>query len=171
MTEKIIALGLLVVLVSALMLVPACTAAVYITPMKITAYGNVSILGPEKVEKVIFFRNDGNESVIISLNTTGSEVDISLTKNEFELGAGEEKAIYPIMKVEEGRHEGVIRMVAREKGEIEAGTGAAVFSRMSISVTTIGTQVSPPVAVIAIPVAVVAAAIIGYLIYRRRRKK
>ncbi len=169
--KKIVALGILVVLVLALTLVPASTAAVYITPMKITAYGNVSILGPDQVEKVIFFRNDGNESVIVSLNTTGSEVDISLTESEFELGAGEEKAVYPIVKVEEGRHEGVIRMIAREKGENEAGTGAAVFSRMSISVTTIGTKVSPPVSVVAIPVAIVAVAIIGYLIYRRRRKK
>lgn len=155
----------------ALMVVPACTANVWVTPMVMNAYGNVSILGPANVEKTIVLENDGDKPVIVELNSTGSEVEVLFEENEVEIGPGEKKTIHPVVNVEEGRHEGFIKIVAREKGE-EAGLGigASIVTTMSISVTAIGTKVSPPVSVVAIPIAVIAVVIIGYLIYRRRKK-
>lgn len=163
--KKIMILGLVLVL----MLVPVCAAKVWISPMKMTAHGNVSILGPAEVEKDIVLRNDGNESVIVTLNASGIDVTFKEFKgNELELGAGEEKLIHPIITVKEGRYEGVIKMVAQKKSDIGEGTGAAVVSTMSISVTTIGERVSPPIYLVAIPIGIICV-IVGYLIYRKRK--
>ena len=164
MKKKITLIFILLLLIS----MPICTAKVWISPMKMTAYANVSILGSTDVEKCFILRNDANNSAIVEINATGLDITYKeFEGNEIELGAGEKIIIHPTIKVEKGRHEGFIKITGLEKNDV-GGTGSHVVSTMSITVTTIGETVYPWTLLIVISFVLICG--VGYLIYRKKKK-
>lgn len=119
---------------------PIGKALVWVTPMKMLAEGNITDATFCKVEKAIILRNDGNDSVFVSLNATG--IDVIFEEGVVELKAGERKIIHPVLVVREGRHEGTISITGYEEDIETEGVGSHVVSSMSITVTTTGTRIS-----------------------------
>jgi hypothetical protein len=115
-------------------------ALVWVTPMKMQAEGTISAAGFCEVEKAIILKNDGNDSVFVSLNATGIEVVFEDTI--IELKGGEQKIIRPVVIVEEGKQIGSISVVGYDKDISREGIGAQIISSMGITVTTIGNKIS-----------------------------
>ncbi len=136
-----ICIGIAVIIGLCMVIVmPMGKALVWVTPMKMLAEGNITDAGFCKVEKAIILRNDGNDSVFVSLNATG--IDVIFEEGVVELRAGERKIIHPIVVVREGRHEGTISITGCEEDIETEGVGSHMISSMSITVTTIGTRIS-----------------------------
>ena len=142
--NRLMALGGLIALLLLVLAAPMPAAAqhqVWLTPMKMRADAEIPLAEDSvSVEKVIILENTGNEPAIISLSASG--IEVSFEENDFELGPGEEKTVYPLVAVAEGEHRGEIFVSIRSAGGAE-GTGAGVTTRWTIEVLTVGTKEPP----------------------------
>ncbi len=115
-------------------------AAVWITPTNMLAEGNITEGGVCQVQKVIKFKNDANKSAIVNITT--SDITVIFENNTFELLPYEEKTIYPIVIVEQGKKTGKIYIKNYEIEDSNPITGSKVITTMAITVTSIGTLVN-----------------------------
>lgn len=182
--KRLMALGGLIALLLLVLAPPMLAAAqpqVWLTPMKMRADAEIPLSADSvSVKKVIMFENTGDEPAIISLSA--SDIEVSFAENDFQLGPGEEKTVYPLVEVEEGEHRGEIYVSIRSAGGTE-GTGAGIIATFAIDVLTVGTKESssgsssasssgPPLALLIGGIAGgCAVAIAGGVLIRRRKQR
>jgi hypothetical protein len=174
--KRLMALGGLIALLLLVLAAPMQASAqhkVWLTPMKMRADAEIPLAEDSvSVEKVIIFENTGDEPAIISLSASG--IEVSFAENDFELGPGEEKTVYPLVEVEEGEHRGGIYVSIRSAGGAE-GTGAGVTTTYEIEVLTVGAKESPSGSPLVLLIGGIvggsAVAIAGGVLIRRRKNR